>query len=80
MSPEVKKQQSYKYYNNTYMYVTFREEFLTKPGTISIGDDKKSPRDLYQDVVLPYLKNAQQAEGKLKGVDLSKITFKQAFE
>ena len=28
VSPEVKKSQQFKFYNNTYMYVTFREEFV----------------------------------------------------
>lgn len=31
-SPEVKKERNFKYFNNTYMYVSFRETFVSKPG------------------------------------------------
>ena len=30
VSPEVQKRQQFKYYNNTYVYLSVREDFLSK--------------------------------------------------
>ena len=78
VSPELKKQQQFKFFNNTYMYVSFREKFIAQPGE-SASETKLSVRELYRTVVSEYLKNAQSNEGKLKDVDLEKLTFKQAY-
>ena len=39
-----------------------------------------STRDLYQEVVLDYLKQMQAEENRLQGIDLDGLTLKQAFE
>lgn len=79
VSPEVKRKAQFKFFNNTYMYVSFREEFIAKPKEQS-AEGKLPVRELYRVAVAEYLKNAKDNEGKLKDVNLKHLTFKQAHE
>ena len=78
-SPELKRKQVFKHYNNTYMYVSFREQFIAKSEE-EVKADKQTVRELYRIAVFDYLMSAQSFDGKLEGVNLTNVTLKQAFE
>jgi len=62
VSPEVLAQREYKYYNNTYLYISIRDQFLGD------GDKGGEVRKLYNNLIRPALK------GKgLKGFKLKKV-------
>ena len=75
-SSETKRQQNYKFYNNTYMYVSFREKFVLKPDQVDESGERKSVRDLFKSNVVDYLVSAQGNEDKLKGVNLKNISLR----
>ena len=76
-SPELKRQQNFKHYNNTYMYVSFRQKSLDER---QADGSQTTSAQLYQTAVLDYLTHAQSVEGKLKGIDLSKFTLQEALD
>ena len=54
------------------MYVTFREKFIKRPQAQDVEQEGKfTIRELFKNVVVDYLLDAQNAEGKLEGIDLS---------
>jgi len=57
-SPETKKERNFKFYNNTFMYVSFRDQYVAKAGEVTT--ERMNVRSLYQEVVADYLKNAQE--------------------
>ena len=58
------------------MYVSFRQKFLKEQADGS----RQTSEQLFKTAVLDYLTNAQSAEGKLKGIDLSQLTLRNAEE
>ena len=54
------------------MYVTFREKFVKRPKAQDVEQEGKfTIRELFKNVIIDYLFNAQDNEEKLQGVDLS---------
>jgi len=53
----LKRKQVFKHYNNTYMYVSFREQFIAKSEE-EVKADKQTVRELYRIAVFDYLMSA----------------------
>ena len=64
ISPEAKRRQEYKYYNNTNIYISFREDFLPN---INL---KGGARELFEHVIQDELAKDEHAE-PLASVDLN---------
>ncbi len=62
VSPEVLAQREYKFYNNTYIYISIRDQFLGD------GDKGGEVRKLYNDLIRPALENTGLKDFKLKKV------------
>ena len=77
MSPEVKKKAAFKYYNNTYTYITFRPS--------SLKDDqgeKTNIRAIWNNDIVDWLREAQKAdaEHELFGdIEIDKIILSNVF-
>ena len=71
VSPEVKKRQQFKYYNNTYTYITFRPSFLKTEE----GGKKPNLKTLWNDDIVKWLKEMKADEEKklLDKTDVDKI-------
>ena len=83
ISPETKRQNQYKFYNNTRLYVTFRKEFLQEP----LPDEPQSKADkraklkvktLYNSVIIDELEKKEGSEElreefKTKDLSVKKI-------
>ena len=71
VSPEIKQRQQFKYFNNTYTYITIRPAFLkTEAG------EKTNLRAFWNNDLLPWLQEAvkNDPDNKLFGdLDVSKI-------
>ena len=71
MSPEVKKRQQFKYFNNTYTYITFRPSFLKTEE----GEKKPNLKSLWNDDIVTWLKEmkANEENELLSKTDIDKI-------
>ena len=67
ISPESKRQNQYKFYNNTRLYVTFRNEFLQEPlpDEPQLKADKRAKlkvKTLYNSVIIDELEKKEGSE------------------
>ena len=68
-SPEVQRLKEFKYYNNTYAYITIREKFAVKE-----DGEKVSLRSLWNDNIVPWLNAREDAHPH--ELDVGKIEIK----
>ena len=83
ISPEVKRRQQYKHYNNTYVYISIRPSFLKAE-----NGERKSLRQLWNNNFVPWLQNAvkenleieEEDERPFGHLDVDQIKIQQIFE
>ena len=80
VSPEVLKRQEFKYYNNTYVYVSFRNKFIVSDDPDLNTKQEKTGRvkGYFSFVVKDELSKLKHAE-KLNGMDVDEIKLKKTF-
>ena len=70
VSPEVQRVKEFKFYNNTYAYITIREKFAVQE-----DGEKASLRSLWNDNIVPWL-NAREPVNPHE-LDVEKISIKE---
>ena len=64
VSPEVQKEKEFKYYNNTYAYITMRDSYM-----VDAEGEKKQPRTIWFDDVVHWLRETVNPEPHELNID-----------